>query len=86
MTPPSREYRTGLAEAGRAQEEDISYTGIGKRLPLRLVSKDEASAKEGAKGIQGRLTLEGNVWGTGEVSCGQRRGNILNLFQVPCDP
>lgn len=64
MTPPSREYSTGLAEAGRAQEEDISYTGIGKRLPLRLVSKDEqASAKEGAEGIQGGVTLEGNVWG-----------------------
>lgn len=65
MTPPSREYRTDLAEAGRAQEEDISYTGIGKRLSFRLVSKDEqASAKEGAKGNQGGITLEGNVWGT----------------------
>lgn len=61
-----------------------------KEIVFESISKDE-QLLEGKEGNSERgLTFEGNVppvWGTGGgCGCGQRSGNILNLFQVWCGP
>ena len=73
-----------MVQAGRAQEEAISYTGTQKRSPLTHVSKGEQASAGGGEGNSDRgITSEGNappVWGTaGKLSCGQRRGNMLSF-------
>ena len=80
-----------MVQAGRAQEEAISYTGTQKRSPLTHVSKGEQASAGGGEGNSDRgITSEGNeppVWGTaGKLSCGQRRGNMLSLFRIWCGP